>query len=117
MAKTSHANVDKAMAWARSVLKGKFPACRYIHQAIQRHFDDVVASRSKSFPYKFDPKKAEKKLRLMQLLPQLHCPLVCHSQCVQQGGVNGPAKLQLLHISATRTRRLQCALQLLLHPL
>lgn len=69
MAKTSHANVDKAMAWARSVLKGKFPACRYIHQAIQRHFDDVVASRSKSFPYKFDPKKAEKKLRLMQLLP------------------------------------------------
>ncbi|MBD8790955.1 terminase large subunit [Pseudomonas syringae] len=69
MAKTSHANVDKAMAWARSVLKGRFPACLYIHQAIQRHFDDVAASRSKSFPYKFDPKKAEKKLRLMQLLP------------------------------------------------
>ncbi|MBD8492976.1 terminase TerL endonuclease subunit [Pseudomonas syringae] len=69
MAKTSHANVDKAMAWARSVLKGRFPACLYIHQAIQRHFDDVAASRSKSFLYKFDPKKAEKKLRLMQLLP------------------------------------------------
>ncbi|SUD80268.1 terminase large subunit [Pseudomonas putida] len=69
MAKTTHANVDRAMAWARSVLKGRFPACRYIHQAIQRHFDEVATSRSKSFPYKFDPKKAEKKLRLMQLLP------------------------------------------------
>ncbi|MBM5459231.1 terminase large subunit [Pseudomonas sp. P66] len=69
MAKTAHPNVDKAMAWARSVLKGKFPACRYTHQAIQRHFDEVAASRSKSFPYKFDPKKAEKKLKLQQLLP------------------------------------------------
>ncbi|AOE63781.1 terminase large subunit [Pseudomonas corrugata] len=69
MAKTAHPNVDKAMAWARTVLKGKFPACRYIHQSIQRHFDDVAASRLKSFAYKFDPKKAEKKLKLMQLLP------------------------------------------------
>lgn len=69
MAKTKHTNVDKAMAWARSVLKGKFPACRYIHLAIERHFEDVTASRSKAFPYKFDPAKAEKKLRLMQLLP------------------------------------------------
>jgi phage terminase large subunit-like protein len=69
MTRTTHASVDKAMAWARTVLKGKFPACRYIHQSIQRHFDDVAASRLKSFPYKFDPKKAEKKLKLMQLLP------------------------------------------------
>ncbi|WP_323115449.1 terminase large subunit [Pseudomonas guariconensis] len=69
MAKTKHTNVDKAMAWARSVLKGKFPACRYIHLAIERHFTDVEASRSKAYPYKFDPKKAEKKLRLIQLLP------------------------------------------------
>lgn len=69
MAKTAHANVDKAMVWARSVLKGKFPACRYIHQAIERHFDDVARSRSKDYPFKFDPAKAEKKLKFMQLLP------------------------------------------------
>lgn len=69
MARAKYTNVDKAMVWARSVLKGKFPACRYIHQAIERHFEDVAASRSKSYPYKFDPAKAEKKLRLMQLLP------------------------------------------------
>ncbi|MDF2644186.1 MAG: terminase [Pseudomonas sp.] len=69
MTRTTYTNVDKAMAWAKTVLKRKFPACRYIHQAIERHFEDVARSRSKSFPYKFDPAKAEKKLRLMQLLP------------------------------------------------
>lgn len=69
MAKTKTPNVDKALAWARSVLKGKVPACRYIHQAIQRHFDDVLDSRGKGYPYKFDPAKAEKKLKLIQLLP------------------------------------------------
>ncbi|ONN70666.1 terminase large subunit [Pseudomonas oryzihabitans] len=69
MAKTKTPNVDKALAWARSVLKGRVPACRYIHQAIQRHFDDVSDSRNKSYPFKFDPAKAEKKLKLIQLLP------------------------------------------------
>lgn len=69
MTRTRYTNVDKAMVWAKSVLKGRFPACRYIHQAIERHFEDITASRSKSYPYKFDPAKAEKKLRLMQLLP------------------------------------------------
>lgn len=69
MAKTPTPNVDKAMAWARSVLKGKVPACRFIHLAIQRHFDDVAESRGKGFPYKFDAAQAEKKLRLVQLMP------------------------------------------------
>ncbi|MFJ5297487.1 terminase large subunit [Pseudomonas sp. NPDC088368] len=69
MPKALHPNVDKAMAWARSVLRGKVPACRYILQAIQRHFDDVAASRKGSFKFKFDPAKAEKKLKLIQLLP------------------------------------------------
>lgn len=69
MAKTPTPNVDKAMAWARSVLKGRVPACRFIHLAIQRHFDDVAESRGKGFPYKFDAAQAEKKLRLVQLMP------------------------------------------------
>lgn len=60
MARAKYTNVDKAMAWAKSVLKGKFPACRFIHQAIERHFDDVASSRSKDYPYKFDPAKAER---------------------------------------------------------
>ena len=69
MAKPLTPNVDKAMAWARSVLRGRVPACRFIHLAIQRHFDEIADSRAKAFPYKFDAVKAEKKLRLIQLLP------------------------------------------------
>ncbi|MCH5548105.1 phage major capsid protein [Pseudomonas syringae pv. syringae] len=69
MAKSAHPNVDKAMVWGRSLLRGKVPACRYIHQAVQRHFDEMAASRKRGFRFKFDPAKAEKKLKLMQLLP------------------------------------------------
>ncbi|RMN71189.1 terminase large subunit, partial [Pseudomonas savastanoi] len=69
MAKSAHPNVDKAMVWGRSLLSGKVPACRYIHQAVQRHFDDMAASRKRGFRFKFDPAKAEKKLKLIQLLP------------------------------------------------
>lgn len=69
MPKPAYANVEKALAWAKSVLKGKVPACRFIHQAIERHFDDVAASKAKDYPFKFDPAQAEKKLKLIQLLP------------------------------------------------
>lgn len=69
MTKSAHPNVDRAMVWARSVLRGKVPACRYIHQALQRHFDDLAASRKRAFKFKFDAAKAEKKLKLIQLLP------------------------------------------------
>tara|TARA_R110002124_G_scaffold85350_2_gene221418 strand:+ start:5838 stop:7565 length:1728 start_codon:yes stop_codon:yes gene_type:complete len=66
---TAHPNVDKAMKWGRDVLRGKVPVCRYIMLAVQRHFDDVARSKTKGFPYKFDPAKAEKKVKLIQLLP------------------------------------------------
>ena len=69
MTQKAHVNVNKALAWARTVLRGKFPACKYIHQAIERHFADVKASRSKDFPYKFDAAEAERRINLIQLLP------------------------------------------------
>ena len=69
MTKALHPNVDKAMAWGRSVLRGKVPACRYIHLAIQRHFDDLAASRKRGFRFKFDPAKAERVCRFLELFP------------------------------------------------
>lgn len=65
----AHPNVDRAMRWAKDVLRGNVPACRYIHLSIQRHFDDLSASKTAKFRYKFDPGKAEKKLKLIQLMP------------------------------------------------
>ena len=65
----AHENVDVAVSWAREVLAGKHPACLFIKQAIQRHFDDVKASKSPDYPFFFCPVTAEKKLKLIQLLP------------------------------------------------
>lgn len=65
----AHENVDTAMVWARDVLKGKHSACLFIKQAIQRHFDDVKKSKEESYLFYFCPVTAEKKLKLIQLLP------------------------------------------------
>jgi phage terminase large subunit-like protein len=62
-------NVDAAIKWARRVVKGQVPACKYIVAACQRHFDDVAASRTAAFIYKFDASAAERKIDFVQLLP------------------------------------------------
>ncbi|AIO31250.1 phage Terminase family protein [Burkholderia cenocepacia] len=69
MARESFPLVARANQFARDVVRGKVLACRWVKLACQRHLDDLVASRSASFKYKFDSAKAEKKLRLIQLLP------------------------------------------------
>lgn len=69
--KSKHPNVDAAMRWGRRVLAGQVPCCRYVRLAVQRHFDDIARSKTAKFPYKFSPNKAEKKLRLMQMLPHV----------------------------------------------
>lgn len=68
---TSYPNVDRGIKFARDVIAGKIPACRYVKQACQRHFDDVSASRSKNFKFKFDPAEAERRLALIQQLPHV----------------------------------------------
>lgn len=65
----AHENVDAASKWARELLQGKHPACLYIKQAVQRHFDDLEASKREDYPYYFCPVTAERKLKLIQLLP------------------------------------------------
>lgn len=65
----AHENVDAAAAWAKEVLAGKRPACLFIKQAIRRHFDNEKSAAEPDFPYYFCPVTAEKKLKLIQLLP------------------------------------------------
>ncbi|WP_227692526.1 terminase large subunit [Psychrobacter immobilis] len=62
-------NVDIANKWARAVVKGKVPACKWVVLACQRHLDDLKASKKRDYPYKFDPKAAEKKILFVELLP------------------------------------------------
>lgn len=65
----SYPNVDAANKWARSVISGKIPACKWVKLACQRHLDDLKKAKYRDFPYKFEPKFAEKKILFIELLP------------------------------------------------
>ena len=65
----NYPNVDAANKWAKSVTAGKIPACKWVKLACQRHLDDLKKSKSRDFPYKFEPKLAEKKILFIELLP------------------------------------------------
>lgn len=68
-AKKTYPLVKAAEAYARQVISGKIPACKWIKLACQRHLDEVKLSKSADFPYLFDPAKAERVAKFLQLLP------------------------------------------------
>jgi phage terminase large subunit-like protein len=61
--------VEQANKYARDIVGGRLPACRWVKLACQRHLDDLAASRKRTYPYKFDAAEAEKKLQLIELMP------------------------------------------------
>lgn len=61
--------IEQANKYARDIVGGRIPACRWVKLACQRHLDDLVASRARAYPYKFDAAEAEKKLQLIELMP------------------------------------------------
>lgn len=65
----AYPNVDIANKWAKQVVLNKIPACKWIKLACQRHLNDLKSSKSREFPYKFNPKLAEKKIQFIELLP------------------------------------------------
>lgn len=66
---TNFPRVEQGLKFARDVVRGKRPACRYVQLACQRHLDDLASSRRKDFRWKFDPEAAERKLELIELMP------------------------------------------------
>ncbi len=69
MAATKYPLVKAAETYARRVAAGKIPCCKWIKLACKRHLDDLKASKAADYPYKFDPAKAEKIAKFLQLLP------------------------------------------------
>jgi phage terminase large subunit-like protein len=65
----SHA--ARATAYARRVVAGKIPACRWVKRACQRHLDDLAHARTKAFPFRFDAAKAERACRFAELMPHV----------------------------------------------
>lgn len=65
----SYPNVNAANKYARDVVAGRIPACKEVRQACQRHLDDLKASKTRAFKYRFDKDAAERVCVFVQLLP------------------------------------------------
>lgn len=64
-------HVNAAHRWARDVITGKVPACKFVIQACQRHLDDLRREKSTDFPFRFDRDKAEKVCEFAELMPHV----------------------------------------------
>ena len=69
MAKEKYPLVEKAEAYARAVIEGDIPACKWIKLLCQKHFDERAKVDDEEFAYTFNPAKAEKVAKFLQLLP------------------------------------------------
>lgn len=69
MAKPKFPLVAKAEQYARDVVAGKIIACKWIILLCQRHLDELDKQQADDFPYLFDPAKAERVAKFLQLLP------------------------------------------------
>lgn len=65
----SYPNVNGANKYARDVVAGKVPACKWVRAACQRHLDDLAASKKRAFRWTFDRDAAEGVCDFIQLLP------------------------------------------------
>lgn len=62
-------HVDAANAYAAAVVAKKILACQWVRLACKRHLNDLKKSKKKTCAYRFDPAKAEKVCRFIELLP------------------------------------------------
>jgi len=65
----SHPSVDKGHQYAKDVVKGKITACKWIIYACQYYLDQLKVSEDPESKYYFDKDKAERVLKIKQLMP------------------------------------------------
>ncbi|KQP43922.1 terminase large subunit [Pseudorhodoferax sp. Leaf274] len=59
----------EAVEFAKAIIAGKIPACRYVKLACQRHLDDLEAAKDPAYPYYFDEKEAQRRVDFIEMLP------------------------------------------------
>jgi phage terminase large subunit-like protein len=62
-------HVEAGNAWARGVVAGDVPACKWVKLACQRHLDDLERQHLAVYVYSFDPAKASKPCKFIELMP------------------------------------------------
>lgn len=64
-------HVSLANRYARDVVRGKVPACRYVRLACERHLEGLARQKQKDYPYRLDEQAAETVCRFVELLPHV----------------------------------------------
>lgn len=64
-----HPHVEAANKYARGVVAKKIVACKWVRLACKRHLDDLKKSESSRYPYRFEPRAAERVCKFIELLP------------------------------------------------
>ena len=67
--------VRRALDYTDNVLSGLVPACQLVHAACRRFHDDYAAAASGASAWEFNPARAEAKIQLAELLPNIKGPL------------------------------------------
>jgi phage terminase large subunit-like protein len=62
-------NIDRANEYARAVVAGDIPACKWIRLACQRHLDDLRSAKLDGARYYFDHRAGEVACLFIQALP------------------------------------------------
>lgn len=65
----THAEV--ATQYARDVVDGKIPNCKWVKLAALRHINDLVESQNTDYPYEYDLAKGSRPCRFIELLPHV----------------------------------------------
>ena len=67
-----HGYVDRALRYAQAVVAGEIDACKWARLACERQLRDLErAQRDPSWPYTFDPARAERPCLLIECLPHI----------------------------------------------
>lgn len=64
-------HVAKAEFYCREVVAKRIPAAKLVRQACQRHLDDLKRKPSPAWPWVFDPAKAVRPCKFIELLPHV----------------------------------------------
>ncbi len=63
--------VEAALGYARAVVAGEIPACKWTRLACQRQLDDLGRETGDGWPYVFDPDRAARPCEFIELLPHI----------------------------------------------
>jgi len=69
--KNSRDHANLAEQYCADVLSGKVPASKYVKLAVQRHIDDLQATKQKQYPYTFDADAGARVCRFIENLPHI----------------------------------------------